>query len=134
VNAPHPGSAIALTTRFWPLAFFFFFVKPYVTVDGHLVPANWGRLIVPVPPGQHHVHVHTPYFLPPRIGPADLAVTVAPGQTLELEYKSPLMNFSPGSLGPPPQKYNGVVGTIVLVAVLFGLLACVCAVPLLSNQ
>ena len=108
MNAPHPGSAIALTTRFWPLAFFFFFVKPYVTVDGHLVPANWGRLIVPVPPGQHHVHVHTPYFLPPRIGPADLAVTVAPGQTLELEYKSPLMNFSPGSLGPPPQKYNGM--------------------------
>jgi hypothetical protein len=133
VNAPHPGSAIALTTKFFPMAFFFFFVKPYVTVNGYVVPAEWGRVIVPVPPGLHQVHVHTPYFLPPQVGPADLAVTVAPGQTVELEYKSPLITFSRGSLGPPPQKYNGMVAMIVLMAVLVLFIVCVCAGALSSN-
>ncbi|MGC9670791.1 hypothetical protein ACNTMW_30115 [Planosporangium sp. 12N6] len=131
-GAPHPGAAIALTTKFLPLAFFYYLVKPKVSIDGYPVAAEWGRTVIPVPPGDHRVDVHTPYILPPRIGPADTVVSVAPGQTLELEYRSPVVAFSRGSLGAPPQKYNGVPVLIALLAivVVFGL--CACVLPLLG--
>jgi hypothetical protein len=76
--------------------------------------------------------VHTPYFLPPRVGPADVTVDVAPGQLVELEYRSPLIVFLKGALGAPPQQYPGIVVTIVLYAVLAVLVVCACAVPFLT--
>jgi hypothetical protein len=128
------GSAIALTTKFMPLAFLFYFVKPNISVDGYPVAAEWGRTVIPVPPGQHRVDVYTPYFLPPKVGPADTTVNVPPGQTVELEYRSPLIAFSRGSLGAPPQKYNGMWLTIVLAVILAVAVLCACVVPLLSSS
>ena len=64
-----------------PLAWMFAMVKPKVFVNGREMPAaGWGRTVVPAPPGQYHVHVHTPYFLPSRVGSADHAIVVQPGQ------------------------------------------------------
>jgi hypothetical protein len=128
-----PASAIGLTAKFLPLAFFFYFVKPAIEIDGYKVQGAWGRNVVPVQPGRHQVHVHTPYFLPSRVGPADVIVDVLPGQTLELEYRSPLVVFLKGALGAPPQKYPGMVAMIILYAVLALLVLCACLVPLLAS-
>lgn len=114
-----PFQGIALDTKFWPLAWFFYMVKPAVQINGQPVPARWGVNHIPLPPGQHHVHVHTPYFLPPKLGPADLMVTVAPQQTVPVEYRAPLWAFSKGSMGPAPQPYNGVGLTVAVMAVPF---------------
>jgi hypothetical protein len=115
---PQPGEGIAINTQFFPLAWLFYFIKPKIFIDGQeMSPAGWGRTVVPARPGQHHVHVYTPYFLPPRLGPADAAVDVPAGRVVELEYKAPMWSFSPGSLGYPPQKYNGVGITIALAVV-----------------
>jgi hypothetical protein len=83
-----------------------------------------------VAPGQYHVHVHTPYLFPSRVGPADYTAVVNPGQFIELEYKAPLFTFSRGSLGPPPQRYNGIGVQIAMIAVLVAiiLLAAVVAI------
>jgi hypothetical protein len=129
-----PGSAIALTAKFLPLAFFFYFVKPVIEINGYRVAAVWGRTMIPVPPGRHQVHVHTPYFLPSRVGPADVTVDVAPGQVVEMEYRSPLVVFLRGALGAPPQKYPGMVAMIVLYAVLAVLVVCACLVPVLTSN
>jgi hypothetical protein len=60
-------------------------------VHGAEMPTSgWGRTVVPAPPGQYHVHVHAPYLLPSRVGPADITVNVAPGHLVELEYKAPV--------------------------------------------
>jgi hypothetical protein len=112
-----PSEGIAVTTHFFPLSFLLAFFKPKIVVDGYELPGTWGRNVVPAPPGQHHVHVHTPYYLPQRMGPADAVVNVHPGRLTELEYKAPLWSFSPGSLGQGPQQYNGV-GITVAVAVI----------------
>jgi hypothetical protein len=110
-----PSEGIAVTTQFFPLAWLFYFLKPKIFVDGiEMPPAPWGRTVVPAPPGQHNVHVHTPYFLPPRLGPADTTAFVQPGQIAELEYKAPMWSYSAGSLGIGPQKYNGVGITIAV--------------------
>ena len=116
-----PWQGIALTAEHFPLAWQFAFVKPRVWVNGHPITwAGWGRTVVPLHPGRYHVHVYTPYLLPPRVGPADYAVDVPPGRVVDLHYRAPLWAFSRGSLGPPPQAYNGVgvvAGTAVAAAV-----------------
>jgi len=85
---------------------------------------GWGRVIYPAWPGQYHVQVFVPCLILPRVGPADYAVMVHAGQVVELEYKVPLWTFSRGSLGPPPQAYNGaaliigIAGASVVVIVI----------------
>ncbi len=120
------GGAIAVTLKFNPLAFLLGLFKPQVELNGHQVQAGWGRTVVPVPPGQYHLHVHVPYLLPSRIGVADLPVTVYPGQTVELEYRAPMIAFMGGALGAPPQKYPGMGISIALLAVSLVLLLCIC--------
>jgi len=120
------GGAVALTLKFHPLGFILGLFKPVAQLNGHPVANAWGRTVVPVPAGQHHVHVHVPYLLPPRIGVADLGVTVHPGQTVELEYRAPMVAFMRGALGAPPQKYPGMGVTIALLVVIAVMLLCVC--------
>lgn len=112
-----PGQGIAITTHFFPMAFMLALFKPLISVDGYPVPVvGWGRTVVPTPPGQHRVHVHIPYWLISQLGPADTLVEVYPGQFVELEYKAPVWGFSAGSLGAPPQNYNGVGITVAVMA------------------
>jgi hypothetical protein len=94
------------------------FFKPKILIDGYEAPiAGWGRMVVPVQPGQHRVHVHVPYWLPSQIGPADTLVDVYPGRLVELEYKAPVWGYSAGSLGSPPQSYNGVGITLAVLGI-----------------
>jgi hypothetical protein len=115
-----PSEGIAVKTEFFPLAFMLYFFKPKIIVDGQEMSLNgngWGRTVLPARPGPHHVHVFTPYFLPAQLGPADASVDVRPGQVTELEYRAPVFAFSPGSLGTPPQKYNGIGITLAIAAI-----------------
>ncbi|NNG98422.1 hypothetical protein HLA97_14330 [Gordonia araii NBRC 100433] len=104
------------------MAWMLHFTKPTVEINGRPVPAQWGLNHIPLPPGQHHVHVYVPYILPSKIGPADLMVNVAPQQTAPLEYRAPAWAFSQGSIGAAPQAYNGVGITIAMIAVPFVIL------------
>jgi hypothetical protein len=94
--------------------------KLKIFIDGDEMPAiGWGRTVIPARPGRHHVHVHVPrrWFSwpePRRMGPADTVVEVYPGRLVELEYRAPVWQWSPGSLGAGPQSYNGVGITITV--------------------
>jgi hypothetical protein len=114
---PPPREGIAITTGYAPLAWVYALIKPKIFLNGHEVPSwGWGRSVVPTRAGQYHVHVHVPYLLPSRMGPADFTAAVAPGQLVELEYKAPLFTFSRGSLGPPPQRYNGLGAVLAIMS------------------
>lgn len=128
-----PREGIAITSHYSVLAWLYAAVTPKVLLNGHEVPIRgWGRSVLPVAPGQYHVHVYTPYWLPSHAGPADYTVEVNTGQWVELEYKAPLFTFSRGSLGPPPQSYNGI-GVMVAVAVLSALVIFLAAVLLIAT-
>jgi hypothetical protein len=126
-QAPPPGQAqLVLDLKYFPLAFIFMLIKPKIAINGHEMSGQWGRNVIPVPPGQHHVHVHVPYILPPQVGPADVQVPLQQGQTAELEYRAPLFAFSRGAMGYGPQQWNGVgitIAAVVIPIVLFFLLA-----------
>jgi len=131
---PGGGSAIAVTTKFIPLAFILFFFKPKVAINGQELPQQpWGRQVIPVQPGTYRLDVYTPYILPPKLGPATLDVPVAPGQTVELEYKAPAFAFFPGSLGAPPQKYNALWIYWIILGIFALLIICCCGSALINN-
>lgn len=89
---------------------------PVITINDWPLPtAAQGRNVVPVPPGAYRIHVHLPYFMPKKMGPADYEAVVSPGQWVEVEYKPPLWSFSKGSLGQAPQSYNGIVPVVALL-------------------
>ncbi|VBA47392.1 hypothetical protein LAUMK13_05799 [Mycobacterium innocens] len=90
-QAPEGFGWIALTTQYFPLAFMLALFKPTLVIDGYQVPVGgWGRAVVPARRGPHHVHVHVPYWLPSRIGPAGALLDVYPGGLVQLEYKAPV--------------------------------------------
>ena len=123
----YPGTAaVAVTARYSWLTFVFALFRPYLSVDGQPVTAGWGRTVVPVPPGQHHVHVHVPYLLPPRVGKAEIVVPVYPGQIVELEYRAPAIGWLDGAIGAAPQQYRGLPAAIALLVVPLLLLLCLC--------
>jgi hypothetical protein len=92
------------------------------------------RTAIQLPPGQYHVHVHVPYLIPTKIGNADLAVNVGGGRPIELEYRAPMFMFSPGSLGTPPQKYNGVLPTVLLMVVPLVVVLICCCFSIFANS
>ncbi|MFI7708948.1 hypothetical protein [Nonomuraea sp. NPDC049480] len=98
-------------------------ITPNIILNGHQMLGRWGRNTIPLPPGQYHLHVHLPYFLPAKIGPADLTVWLQPGMALELEYRAPMWAYSRGALGPAPQPWNGKGCMIALLAIAGGWLA-----------
>ncbi|WP_127932450.1 hypothetical protein [Nonomuraea polychroma] len=108
--------------RHW-LGFLLAMITPKIILNGHQMLVRWGRNTIPLPPGQYQLHVHLPYFLPSRIGPADLTVWLQPGMALELEYRAPLWAYSRGALGPAPQPWNGKGYIIAMLAILAGALA-----------
>ncbi|MGX9791383.1 hypothetical protein [Mycobacterium sp. MMS18-G62] len=128
-----PREGIAITTQYSVLAWLYAAITPKIFLNGHDVPIRgWGRTVLPLAPGQYHVHVYIPYWLPSRAGTADYTAVVNPGQWVELDYKAPLITFSRGSLGPPPQSYNGI-GVMVAIAVVSALFVLALAVLLLTT-
>lgn len=104
----------------------FVFLRPKIFLNSaEAATAKWGRTVLPASPGRHHVHVHIPYIVPPRLGPADTIVDVYPGQLAALEYRAPLWSFSRGSLGVGPQPYHGgnVILAVAGIAFVIGLAA-----------
>ncbi|MEV4457444.1 hypothetical protein [Microbispora sp. NPDC049633] len=93
--------------RHW-LSFMLAMITPKIVINGRQMLGRWGRNTIPLPPGQYHLHVHLPYLLPARIGPADLTIWLQPGMALELEYRAPMWTYSRGALGPAPQPWNGM--------------------------
>jgi|KBSSwiStaDraftv2_1062776.scaffolds.fasta_scaffold874320_2 hypothetical protein len=128
-----PREGIAITTQYSVLAWLYAAITPKILLNGYEMPIRgWGRSILPAVPGQYHVQVYIPYWLPSRAGPADFTAVVNPGQWVELEYKAPLFTFSRGSLGPPPQSYNGI-GAMIAITVVSALIVIFAAAVLIAT-
>jgi hypothetical protein len=82
-------SGIQLRAKVAPLAIFYYFCKPQVSIDGgppFRVP--WGVNQLSVPPGQHHVRVWFTYLFWSRANEAELVVDVPLAGAVAVTYKS----------------------------------------------
>ena len=130
---PYPAQreGIAITTQYSVLTWLYAVLKPKVFLNGYEMPAwGWGRAVYPAQPGQYHVHVDPSVFAA-RAGPRRLHGRGAGPAFIELEYKAPLFTFSRGSLGPPPQRYNGV-GVMIAIAAFVVLMFVLCAIVVVA--
>ena len=92
---------VAVTTGYHPLLFGYALCTPTVLLDGRPQPVvGWGRVIIPAPPGEHHIHVEVPLFGSRRVGVADCTAVVTEGVFTELEYRAPRGGNAPGWVGP----------------------------------
>lgn len=73
-----------------------------VTVDGRRWTCSWGRAVIDLPPGRHHVEVDADGW-----GPVVEAVPVAAGHVVEVFYRAPVVPGAAGALGPSPQSGVG---------------------------
>jgi hypothetical protein len=48
--------------------------------------------------GDHHVEMYVAWALPAKMGPAEVDVSLADGDTVELRYKPPWIRTKPGKL------------------------------------
>lgn len=130
---PHPGAAIAVTAKFspffFPAAFILALMRPRMWLDHGPGILPWGRTMIPVPPGRHHLRVFLRYpmvapgWLFAEVSVASILLTVYPGQTLEVEYRTSHVLFGAGSLGQPPQRHGALFVMLGLWLLVLGLCA-----------
>ncbi|NNG40501.1 hypothetical protein HJ588_14625 [Flexivirga sp. ID2601S] len=117
-----PSGLIRLTLQGSPLTSNI--LTPKVQIDGYPVAVSYGVNTIPVPPGPHRVSAHATWIV--RYGQASYDVDVAPGQTAEVYYAAPFVQFMKGAMGPTKQRRKGVsvlVALIVVVILLVTLIA-----------
>ena len=90
-------------------------ITPKVQIDGYPAPAKYGENLFPVPPGPHVVAAHAQWIW--QYGKAQEQVSLAPGETAELWYATPVLTFLPGSMGSSKQRHPGMMVLLLLCGV-----------------
>jgi hypothetical protein len=89
---------INIHTGFFPIYWMLFFFKPSISIDnGPVQTPGWGDSTHVVEPGSHTVHIKVPYIFY-TIGKATETVSVAEGETVQLNYRPKYLAFLRGKL------------------------------------
>ncbi|WP_265447241.1 hypothetical protein [Flexivirga meconopsidis] len=97
-------------------------LTPKVQIDGYPVSVSYGLNTIPVPPGTHTVSAHATWIV--QYGQASYDVTLAPGQTVDVYYAAPFVQFMKGSMGPTKQPRKGlwVLIAVIVLIIVFGVI------------
>jgi hypothetical protein len=125
-----PMGRLVVESSYNPMAFMLGLTGPRVTINGQPASVRWGSAPFDLPAGDYHLRVSTRYL--GDFGPADLPVTVYPGQLVTVYYRPPAAMGMKGSLGFQPQKTRGM-STITVIQVIVILLVLITTVVLLTN-
>ena len=87
-----------ITLDYFPLQWIKSFVTPTLEIDGYPAQKPWGRHVVPLAPGNHHVRVHYPYLFISQSGLAARVVPIYAGMATMARYEAPWFSFSGGTL------------------------------------
>ncbi|HYQ61695.1 hypothetical protein [Actinophytocola sp.] len=122
-GSPPAMGQLLVHSSFNAMAFMLAFTGPRVTINGHPASVRWGTAPFNLPAGNHHLRVSTRYL--GDFGPAELPVTIYPGQQTTVYYRPPAVIGMQGSIGFAPQGTRGisaimainVIAIVILVAV-----------------
>lgn len=92
------STGLQVKTGFFPLAFFLFFCRPVIVIDGQAQKTSWGTQVFPVAPGQHTVKIFFRYMWMAECGANAITVGVEPGKITRISYFMPPLMTAPGSL------------------------------------
>lgn len=91
-------ATVRVNGRHSPMAWLLYATKLTIEVDGVPQKGSWGDRTISVPPGRHEVKVYFKYITKPRCCEARVTVDTVDGQTVAMEYRTPMMMTSPGRL------------------------------------
>jgi len=80
------SAELVVNTRFFPLMFLLFLVRPHIEIDGKVHESEWGRNRFKVTPGRHKISVYYPYFFIPRCGENSIVVDIKANETAMIDY------------------------------------------------
>jgi len=91
-------ATIRINGRHSPLAWLLYLTKLTVEIDGAPETGSWGDRTATVPPGRHEVKIYFKYLTKSRCCEAAVTVDAADGQTVALQYRTPLLMTAAGRL------------------------------------
>lgn len=108
---PSPSAVIRLTIQ--GSKFSTNIVTPTVTLNGLLVPSQYGTQDYTVLPGVTRVEIFSSWYR--QYGQAEADVSLAPGNMVELYYAVPWHQFTRGALGTVKQKRPGLLPFVLVM-------------------
>lgn len=91
-------ATIRVNGRHSPMAWLLYLTKLTVEIDGTPQQGSWGERTFSVAPGRHDVRIYFKYLTKSRCCEAGATVDAADGQTVSMEYRTPMMMTRPGKL------------------------------------
>ena len=91
-------ATIRINARHSPMAWLLYLTKVTIEVDGTPEKGSWGDRTVSVSPGRHEVKIYFKYMTKARCCEAGVTVSATDGQTIVMEYRTPMMMTAPGKL------------------------------------
>ncbi len=90
--------SIQITTDFFGMAWFLYFVTPIIELDGHSIKRDWGTNSFDLDEGEYVVKIFFPYFFMTQCGANQVKVKIESGKTTKLSYYMPPWMFSKGRM------------------------------------
>ncbi|GAA1949389.1 hypothetical protein [Catenulispora subtropica] len=91
-------ATIRVNGRHSPMAWLLYMTKLTIEVDGTPQQGSWGERTISVAPGRHEVKIYFKYITKARCCEAGATVDVGEGQSVAMEYRTPMMMTAPGRL------------------------------------
>jgi hypothetical protein len=91
------STGVHVHLKIFPLAFLLLLFSPRLCVDdGPPTKASWGKAFVPLAPGNHTLRCYLPYLWYRHLGDSSTEVTVVPGTTATVQWRTPWLVFLAG--------------------------------------
>jgi hypothetical protein len=91
-------ATVRINARHSPMAWLLYMTKITIEVDGWPQRGSWGDRTLSITPGRHEVKVYFKYITKARCCEAAVVVDTVAGQTIAMEYRTPVMMTAPGRL------------------------------------
>lgn len=130
MTTPQSGQLRIIAKYHW-MAFMLSAFAPRAIINGHELKLTWGDNVLPAPLGVHEITIYVQYLW--KFGHATITVDNTQGLPT-VYYSAPVINFIKGNIGFEPQKFPGLVATMIITGVAFlAILFCCCGSALLNG-
>jgi hypothetical protein len=114
VTQPTMGRLV-VNSSFNPMAFLLAFTGPKVMINGYATKVRWGQAPFDLPAGNYHLRVSVRYL--GDFCPADLSVTVYPGQVVPV-YSRPAAVMGKKTRGMPVIVALNIIAFVLMILLL----------------
>lgn len=95
---PEQQSGVEVKVSFFWMAFFLFFCKPRIEIDGNVNEKPWGTHFFPLNPGPHTIKIYFKYIMMPQCGANSIDIVINKNQISHVQYFMPPWMLAKGRI------------------------------------